>query len=115
MAFIVRHTTGIICAPMTGHRADALDLPLMVEHNTDAQGTAFTVTVDHMSTGTGVSAEDRAATVRALASDTTVSADLRRPGHIFPLRAREGGVLARAGHTEATVDLLRLAGVATWG
>lgn len=115
MAFIVRHTTGIICAPMTGHRADALDLPLMVEHNTDAQGTAFTVTVDHMSTGTGVSAEDRAATVRALASDTTVSADLRRPGHIFPLRAREGGVLARAGHTEATVDLLRLAGVGDVG
>ncbi len=115
MAFIVRHTTGIICAPMTGRRADALGLPLMVEHNTDAHGTAFTVTVDHMSTGTGVSAEDRAATVRALASETTVPADLRRPGHIFPLRAREGGVLARAGHTEATVDLLRLAGSVTWG
>lgn len=90
MAFIVRHTTGIVCAPMTTHRADALDLPLMVERNTDAHGTAFTVTVDHVSTGTGVSAADRAATVRALAADTTVPADLRRPGHIFrcaPVRA----------------------------
>ncbi len=83
MAFIVRHTTGIICAPMTGRRADALGLPLMVEHNTDAHGTAFTVTVDHMSTGTGVSAEDRAATVRALASETTVPADLRRQAISF--------------------------------
>ncbi len=91
MAFIVRHTTGIVCAPMTAHRADTLDLPLMVEHNTDAHGTAFTVTVDHVSTGTGVSAQDRAATVRALADDTTEPADLRRPGHVFPLRAREGG------------------------
>ncbi|KXF83747.1 GTP cyclohydrolase [Rhodococcus ruber Chol-4] len=115
MAFIVRHTTGIVCAPMTAHRADTLDLPLMVERNTDAHGTAFTVTVDHVSTGTGVSAQDRAATVRALADDTTEPADLRRPGHVFPLRAREGGVLARAGHTEATVDLLRLTGAGDVG
>lgn len=83
MAFVVRHTTGIVCAPMTAHRADVLELPPMVERNTDAHGTAFTITVDHVSTGTGVSAEDRAATVRALAADTTESPDLRRPGHIF--------------------------------
>ncbi|MGU3585974.1 bifunctional 3,4-dihydroxy-2-butanone-4-phosphate synthase/GTP cyclohydrolase II [Rhodococcus sp. C26F] len=115
MAFLVRHTTGIVCAPMPAHRADALDLPLMVEHNTDAHGTAFTVSVDHVSTGTGVSAADRAATMRALADETTAPADLRRPGHVFPLRAREGGVLARAGHTEAAVDLLRLAGAGEVG
>lgn len=115
MAFLVRHTTGIVCAPMPAHRADALDLPLMVEHNTDAHGTAFTVSVDHVSTGTGVSAADRAATMRALADEATAPADLRRPGHVFPLRAREGGVLARAGHTEAAVDLLRLAGAGEVG
>ncbi|MCD2114328.1 bifunctional 3,4-dihydroxy-2-butanone-4-phosphate synthase/GTP cyclohydrolase II [Rhodococcus rhodochrous] len=115
MAFLVRHTTGIVCAPMPAHRADALDLPLMVEHNTDAHGTAFTVSVDHVSTGTGVSAADRAATMRALADEATAPTDLRRPGHVFPLRAREGGVLARAGHTEAAVDLLRLAGAGEVG
>jgi len=115
MAFLVRHTTGIVCAPMPAHRADALDLPLMVEHNTDAHGTAFTVSVDHISTGTGVSAADRAATMRALADEATAPTDLRRPGHVFPLRAREGGVLARAGHTEAAVDLLRLAGAGEVG
>ncbi|TWH44359.1 3,4-dihydroxy 2-butanone 4-phosphate synthase/GTP cyclohydrolase II [Rhodococcus rhodochrous J38] len=115
MAFLVRHTTGIVCAPMPAHRADALDLPPMVEHNTDAHGTAFTVSVDHVSTGTGVSAADRAATMRALADEATAPTDLRRPGHVFPLRAREGGVLARAGHTEAAVDLLRLAGAGEVG
>ena len=115
MAFIVRHTTGIVCAPMLAHRADALDLPLMVDRNTEAHRTAFTVSVDHVSTGTGVSAEDRAATVRALADESTAPEDLCRPGHIFPLRAREGGVLARAGHTEAAVDLLRLAGAGEVG
>ncbi|MDV7241125.1 MULTISPECIES: bifunctional 3,4-dihydroxy-2-butanone-4-phosphate synthase/GTP cyclohydrolase II [Rhodococcus] len=110
MAFIVRHSTGIVCAPMTVERAAVLRLPLMVEDNTDAYGTAFTVTVDHVDTGTGVSATDRAATVHALADDSTAPADLRRPGHIFPLRARPGGVLVRSGHTEASVDLVRLAG-----
>lgn len=110
VAFVVRHTTGIVCAPMTGSRADALDLPLMVEDNTDAHGTAFTVTVDHRGSGTGVAAADRAASLRALASPATRPDDLRRPGHVFPLRARDGGVLVRAGHTEAAVDLLRLAG-----
>ncbi|BBX64293.1 riboflavin biosynthesis protein RibBA [Mycobacterium saskatchewanense] len=115
MAFFVRHTTGIVCAPMTGERADALRLPPMVEDNRDPHGTAFTVTVDHKSTGTGVSAEDRARTVRALADPSTSATDLRRPGHIFPLRARTGGVLVRAGHTEAAVDLTRMAGLSGVG
>ncbi|WP_432845108.1 bifunctional 3,4-dihydroxy-2-butanone-4-phosphate synthase/GTP cyclohydrolase II [Amycolatopsis sp. CA-161197] len=110
LAFVVRHTTGIVCAPMTAERADALRLPPMVEDNTDAHGTAFTVTVDHVGSGTGVSAADRAKTLRALAAPGTRAGELRRPGHVFPLRAREGGVLVRAGHTEAAVDLLRLAG-----
>ncbi|MCA4756765.1 3,4-dihydroxy-2-butanone-4-phosphate synthase [Mycolicibacterium fortuitum subsp. fortuitum] len=111
MAFMVRHTTGIICAPMTDERADALGLPLMVTASTDPHGTAFTVSVDAEGTGTGVSAQDRAATVAALAAATTTSSDLRIPGHIFPLRARAGGVLERGGHTEAAVDLMRLAGL----
>ncbi|OZM80782.1 bifunctional 3,4-dihydroxy-2-butanone-4-phosphate synthase/GTP cyclohydrolase II [Pseudonocardia sp. MH-G8] len=110
VAFVVAHTTGIVCAPMPAGRADALQLPLMVADNTDAHGTAFTVTVDHASTGTGVSAADRAATLRGLADPATRPDQLRRPGHVFPLRAREGGVLVRAGHTEAAVDLLCLAG-----
>ncbi|QVI27326.1 3,4-dihydroxy-2-butanone-4-phosphate synthase [Mycolicibacterium neoaurum] len=109
MAFMVRHTTGIICAPMTDARADQLGLPLMVTTNTDPHGTAFTVSVDAVGTGTGVSAGARAATVAALAATTTTADDLRLPGHIFPLRARAGGVLERGGHTEAAVDLLRLA------
>jgi 3,4-dihydroxy 2-butanone 4-phosphate synthase/GTP cyclohydrolase II len=110
VAFIVRHTTGIVCAPMPAERADALALPPMVTGNTDAHGTAFTVTVDHLDSGTGVSAADRATTLRALGDPGTRPESLRRPGHIFPLRAHEGGVLVRAGHTEAAVDLLRLAG-----
>ncbi|MFE7421145.1 bifunctional 3,4-dihydroxy-2-butanone-4-phosphate synthase/GTP cyclohydrolase II [Rhodococcus sp. NPDC057529] len=110
MAFLVRHTTGIVCTPMTAERADALQLPPMVNDNSDAQGTAFTVTVDHISTGTGVSAEDRTRTVRSLADLSTSPTDLHRPGHIFPLRARNGGVLTRAGHTEAAVDLTTMAG-----
>lgn len=110
MAFIVAHTTGIVCVPMTSARADQLELPVMVADNQDAHHTAFTVTVDHASTGTGVSATDRVSTCRALADPMTAATELRRPGHIFPLRARDGGVLVRAGHTEAAVDLLRLAG-----
>jgi 3,4-dihydroxy 2-butanone 4-phosphate synthase / GTP cyclohydrolase II len=110
VAFIVRHTTGIVCAPMTADRVDALRLPQMVSENSDAHGTAFTVTVDHSACGTGVSATDRARTLRALADRSTRPDDLHRPGHVFPLRAREGGVLVRAGHTEAAVDLMRLAG-----
>ena len=99
-----------VCAPMTGERADALRLPPMVERNDDPHRIAFTVTVDHVDSGTGVAATDRATTLRALADPATRPDELRRPGHVFPLRAREGGVLARAGHTEAAVDLLRLAG-----
>jgi 3,4-dihydroxy 2-butanone 4-phosphate synthase/GTP cyclohydrolase II len=115
MAFMVRHGTGIVCTPMSAERADELRLPPMVTDNTDAHGTAFTVSVDHRSTGTGVSAADRAATVRALADPGTQPGDLRRPGHVFPLRARDGGVLVRAGHTEAAVDLTQLAGLSGVG
>lgn len=110
MAFLVAHTTGIVCVPLSDDRADRLNLPLMVAHNEDTHGTAFTVSVDHVDTGTGVSARDRARTARAVADPTTAPSDLRRPGHVFPLRARAGGVLVRQGHTEAAVDLLRLAG-----
>jgi 3,4-dihydroxy 2-butanone 4-phosphate synthase/GTP cyclohydrolase II len=110
VAFIVRHTTGILCAPMTAERVEALNLPQMVAENTESHGTAFTVTVDHIGTGTGVSAADRQQTLRALADPDLRPADLRRPGHVFPLRARDGGVLVRAGHTEAAVDLMRLSG-----
>ena len=110
VAFLGRHTTGILCAPMTAERAARLQLPPMVEDNTDVHGTAFTVTVDHVSAGTGVSAADRSRTLRALADPGLQPDQLRRPGHVFPLRARDGGVLVRAGHTEAAVDLMRLSG-----
>lgn len=115
LAFMVRHTTGIICAPMSNDRADQLFLSPMVVDNTDEHTTAFTVSVDLAGTGTGVSAAARAATVRALADPGLLPARLHRPGHIFPLRARDGGVLVRAGHTEAAVDLLRLAGLSGIG
>jgi 3,4-dihydroxy 2-butanone 4-phosphate synthase/GTP cyclohydrolase II len=94
VAFIVRHTTGILCAPMPEARADELRLPPMVTDNADAHQTAFTVTVDHLDSGTGVSAADRANTLRALADRETRAEDLRRPGHIFPLRGRDDGELA---------------------
>ncbi len=111
MAFFLEHTSGVFCVPLEAVRADELDLPLMVVANTEAQRTAFTVTVDYRhGTTTGISATDRAATVRALIDPATRPTDLNRPGHIFPLRYRPGGVLKRAGHTEATVDLCRLAG-----
>ncbi|WP_221937834.1 GTP cyclohydrolase II [Rhodococcus sp. KBS0724] len=110
VVFMLRYGSGIICTPMTGAIADDLDLPPMVPVNTDNHGTAFTVTVDAMSVGTGISAEDRALTIRALASSSTRAQSLRRPGHVFPLRARPGGVLQRNGHTEAAIDLMRLSG-----
>ena len=111
LAFIIRHTSGVVCAPLTDERCDDLRLPLMVEQNTESQRTAFTDTVDLIDgTSTGISAADRAATLRALADPTAGFTDFARPGHIFPLRARPGGVLKRAGHTEAAVDLARLAG-----
>jgi len=112
MAFMIRHTSGVICMPMLGERLDDLRLPLMVAHNTEVQRTAFTVSVDAVEgTSTGISAADRAVTVRTLIGAGTKAEDLARPGHIFPLRYREGGVLKRAGHTEAAVDLARLAGL----
>jgi len=112
IAFMVRHTSGLLCVALEGSRLDELDLPLMVPDNTEAQRTAFTVSVDaKRGTTTGISAADRAATIAALVNRATRSEDLARPGHIFPLRARPGGVLARPGHTEAAVDLARLAGL----
>ncbi len=109
--FIIRHTSGVICAPMPDERADNLDLPLMVAQNTEAMRTAFTVTIDYRhDTTTGISASDRSKTIMALTDDSVGPADFARPGHIFPLRAREGGVLKRAGHTEAAVDLAVMAG-----
>jgi 3,4-dihydroxy 2-butanone 4-phosphate synthase/GTP cyclohydrolase II len=111
LAFIVRYSTGVVCAPLTDERCDELRLPLMVEQNTESQRTAFTDTVDLIEgTTTGISAADRAATLRGLADPTLSFQSFARPGHIFPLRARNGGVLKRAGHTEAGVDLARLAG-----
>ena len=112
IAFIVRHSSGVICMPVVGDRLDALEIPLMVADNTDQRHTAFTVSVDaRRGVSTGISAADRATTIRAIVDPSTAPEDLSRPGHIFPLRYREGGVLKRAGHTEASVDLARLAGL----
>ena len=112
IAFIVRHSSGVVVAPLSGERCDELRLPLMVEHNTESHRTAFTVSVDMIEgTTTGISASDRSATLCALADPSATFASFARPGHIFPLRAREGGVLKRAGHTEAAVDLARMAGL----
>ncbi|MFM7674569.1 MAG: bifunctional 3,4-dihydroxy-2-butanone-4-phosphate synthase/GTP cyclohydrolase II [Synechococcus sp.] len=112
--FMATEALGLICLAMEGERLDALDLPLMVDRNTDSNQTAFTVSVDagpENGVSTGISAEDRARTIQVAIHPHTRPADLRRPGHIFPLRARQGGVLKRAGHTEAAVDLARLAGL----
>lgn len=112
VAFIVRYTSGIICQPMTRDRLEELRLPQMVAENTESHRTAFTVSVDYVhDTTTGISAADRARTIRALADPTARPTDFSRPGHIFPLRYAEGGVLRRAGHTEASVDLVRAAGL----
>ncbi|MFC5584084.1 3,4-dihydroxy-2-butanone-4-phosphate synthase [Nitratireductor kimnyeongensis] len=112
MAFIVRHTSGIVCAPMPGGEAKRLNLAPMVAENDAPHSTAFTVSVDFKhGTTTGISAEDRTLTVRNLANPNVGSGDFVRPGHIFPLVAREGGVLMRSGHTEAAVDLCKLAGL----
>ena len=116
LGFMIRHSSGVICVPMTGDRLDALQLPLMVEQNRESHRTAFTVSVDAArGVTTGISAADRAATVQMLVNPKAKPTDLVRPGHIFPLRYREGGVLKRAGHTEAAVDLARLAGCAPAG
>jgi 3,4-dihydroxy-2-butanone 4-phosphate synthase len=116
MGWTVRHTSGVICVPLAGEIADRLLLPPMVADNQDAKGTAYTVSCD-LRTGisTGISATDRSRTVVALADASSTATDFSRPGHIFPLRAVDGGVLARQGHTEAAVDLCRLAGLAPVG
>jgi len=109
---MVRHTSGLITVPMEAERLEELHLPPMASHNTEFMGTAFTISVDaRAGTTTGISAADRASTIRALVDPNTKPADLARPGHIFPLRYTEGGVLRRTGHTEAAVDLARLAGL----
>jgi len=111
IAFFLRHTSGVICATLSSERARELDLDPMVQQNTESQRTAFLVTVDYRhGTTTGISAADRSATIRSLVDPATRPGDLLRPGHIFPLEAREGGVLKRAGHTEASIDLARMAG-----
>jgi 3,4-dihydroxy 2-butanone 4-phosphate synthase/GTP cyclohydrolase II len=109
--FMITHGRGLVCVPITEERAEKLDLSPMVEHNTDHHGTAFTVSVDaKKGTTTGISAYERSLTIRALIDENSTADDFRRPGHIFPLIARKGGVLRRAGHTEAAVDLARLCG-----
>jgi 3,4-dihydroxy 2-butanone 4-phosphate synthase / GTP cyclohydrolase II len=112
--FMAVEARGLICLALTGDRLDTLDLPLMVHKNTDTNQTAFTVSIDaapHLGVKTGISAEDRAKTIKVAIDARTKPEDLCRPGHIFPLRARQGGVLKRAGHTEAAVDLARLSGL----
>ena len=112
LAFLIRYTSGVVCVPLTGADCDRLDLPPMYYTNQDRKGTAYTVSVDARSgVTTGISAAERAHTIRTLADGATSAADLTRPGHVFPLRADAGGVLRRAGHTEAAVDLARLAGL----
>lgn len=116
IGWMVRYTSGLLCAPMTSERADALELPPLVAHNEDPRGTAYAVTVDARAVAsTGISASDRARTVNALAGAETSPGDLIRPGHILPLRAHPLGTLGRRGHTEATLDLLLLAGLSPVG
>lgn len=108
--FMITHGRGLVCVPITEQRASELHLFPMVEHNTDAHGTAFTVSVDHKTTTTGISAFERSSTIQALINSDSKGSDFKRPGHIFPLIAKKGGVLRRAGHTEAAVDLAMLSG-----
>ncbi|MBQ1604811.1 MAG: bifunctional 3,4-dihydroxy-2-butanone-4-phosphate synthase/GTP cyclohydrolase II [Lachnospiraceae bacterium] len=113
--FMATYAKGLICTPMSQELADSLGLNPMVDRNTDNHETAFTVSVDHMDTTTGISAEERGFTMQRLADSDSAPGNFRRPGHVFPLIAREGGVLVREGHTEATVDLMRLAGLKPCG
>lgn len=108
--FMIKHGRGLVCAPITNETAGALELMPMVNDNSDPNQTAFTVSVDHKETTTGISADERALTIREMLNPESKASDFQRPGHIFPLIAKEGGVLRRAGHTEAAVDLARLAG-----
>src|SRR5699024_10933876 len=107
--FMANEGRGLICVPLSESIANKLKLQPMVEHNTESHETAFTVSVDHIETTTGISAFERALTIQKLVDNHTLSSEFRRPGHIFPLISQEGGVLKRAGHTEAAVDLARLA------
>lgn len=113
--FMATHAKGLICTPMSGRIAQKLNLTQMVSENTDNHSTAFTVSIDHVDTTTGISAAERAYSIQKCVDETTKGEDFRRPGHVFPLVAREGGVLKREGHTEATVDLMRLAGLKECG
>ncbi|KAL5529569.1 hypothetical protein ACEPAG_5554 [Sanghuangporus baumii] len=116
LAWMIKHTSGYICIALPGERLDELDIPIMVPDNQDRNKTAYTVTVDYRhGTTTGISAHDRALTVRSLVSPSARASDFSRPGHMVPLRARPGGVLARPGHTEAGIDLCRLTGKAPGG
>ena len=116
IAFFVRHTSGVICVSVPGPTLEALELPPMCHNNEDPKGTAFTVSTDvRAGTTTGISAADRAATFRALADPASRASDFMRPGHVFPLRPRSGGVLERGGHTEAAVDFCKLAGLRPCG
>lgn len=116
MAFMIRHTSGIVCAPITGEHAGRLRLDPMVTQNESLHATAFTVSIDYRPNGgTGISAEERASCCRALANPSVAADDFTRPGHLFPLIARAGGVLLRSGHTEAAVDLCKLAGLPSVG
>ena len=108
--FMIKYGRGLVCAPITEELADKLDLHPMVNHNTDPHGTAFTVSIDHKTTTTGISASERSRTILELLNPNSRASDFKRPGHIFPLVARNGGVLRRAGHTEAAVDLAQLCG-----
>ncbi|KAL0075932.1 3,4-dihydroxy-2-butanone 4-phosphate synthase [Phycomyces blakesleeanus] len=112
MAFLIRYSSGYVCVPSTDERLDALELPLMVPRNTELMKTAYTISCDYVhGTTTGISAHDRALTARKLADPTSVATDFSRPGHILPLRAVPGGTFERFGHTEAAVDLCKLAGL----
>lgn len=113
--FMAMHGKGLICMPMSEEYIIKLQLPQMVHHNTDNHGTAFTVSIDHVDTTTGISAKERSYTAMKCADENSGPLDFRRPGHMFPLLAKKNGVLERPGHTEATVDLLRLAGLKTCG
>ncbi len=116
MAFTIRHSSGVICVPMPGDMLDRLEIPLMTPHNKDKMRTAYTISVDARDgVTTGISAADRSRTARTLADSATEPWEITRPGHVFPLRYREGGVLARRGHTEAAVDLARMAGLTPAG
>ena len=109
--FMIKEARGLVCTPMESEAISGLDLPLMVDENTETHGTAFTVSVDHKEVTTGISAQERALTIQKLVDPNSKAGDFMRPGHVFPLVAKKGGVLRRAGHTEAAVDLARLAGL----